>query len=88
MLLLVLKLLLGDEAPGFMETLLVALGMAAVNFVCGLLLGIWGLIPIVLIDGLILMFFCHLAMKQAIIALAIFMVYKIGITIAFTMMLG
>jgi hypothetical protein len=82
----ILRLLQGDDAPDFIHTLLVSVGLSVVNFVSLLLLGLFGLIPILIIDGLILMYFCYLPLKQALIALALFMVYKIGISVAFMLL--
>ncbi len=70
----------GDE-PEWLKLLFVAFGMAVVNFVIALLLGeflgLFILVPIVLVDGLILMFFCHLTIKQAAIAVAVLFAYQI-----------
>ncbi len=70
----------GDE-PDWLRLFLVALGIAAVNLVLGLLLGgtlgIYVLVPVVIADGFILMLFCHLTIKQAGIAVAILLGYQV-----------
>ncbi len=78
----VLYMLLGEEAPDFYQVFFVALGMAAVNLVCSLALapsiGLFVIVPILLIDGLILMYYCHLTIKYAAIALAILLAYNVA----------
>jgi hypothetical protein len=75
--------LLGEDAPEFVHILLVALGIAVANVLCSgafyFLLGITGLIvliPQLIIDGLILMYFCALTLKQSAIAVAALLVCK------------
>ncbi len=80
-LLLVIKAIQGDDAPEFLNILLVAAGMAVANFFVGLLLapfvGFFALVPVIVVDGLILMYFCHLTLGQAGITLAIFLTYRV-----------
>lgn len=81
-LLCVIKALQGDDAADFMHLVIVALGLGVANFVCALalggVLGLFVLLPIIIIDGLILMFFCSLPIKHAAITLGIFLVYKVA----------
>jgi hypothetical protein len=77
----IISALRGKDAPEWLTLVLVALGMAIANFVCALLLapviGIFVLVPIVLLDGLILMYFCSLTIKQAVITLGILIAYNV-----------
>jgi hypothetical protein len=79
----ILYLLLQDQAPDFLQVLLVSVGMAVANLACALLLGhaigLFVIIPIVLIDGFILMLYCHLTLQQAAIALALLIAWQIGL---------
>jgi hypothetical protein len=71
----VLYLLMQDEAPDFPHVLAVAFGMSVVTYALfytlSPLIGWFVLIPIAIVDGLVLMFFCHLTIKYAAMALVL-----------------
>jgi hypothetical protein len=74
-----LAVLQGEE-PDWANLLVVAVIMTVANFAIGLLLadvlGLLVILPIMIIDGLIVMFFCHLPLRQAAIAVAVLLVYN------------
>ncbi|MEX2187719.1 MAG: hypothetical protein WD875_13025 [Pirellulales bacterium] len=74
--------------PEWLKLGLVAFGMAVVNLVIVLLLGgflgIFVLVPIVIVDGFILMLFCSLTIKQAAVAVAILLAYQLVFQLAIT----
>jgi hypothetical protein len=77
----VLHAILQNDAPDFVHLVLVSLGMAVANFACYVLLvssiGLLVIAPILIIDGLILMYFCALTIKQAAITLGVLLVYQV-----------
>ena len=85
----VMRLLLGEDAPDFYVIVFVAAGIATANFVCqlgmGLTLGefgVWASIPfVVLADGLILMYFCQLSLRDAAISVTTLFVCKIALAL-------
>lgn len=77
----VMQMLQGENADDWAHLFFVALGMAVVNFVMALalaFLGILLLVPIAIVDGLILMIYCSLTIRQTAIALAILFAYNIA----------
>jgi hypothetical protein len=83
--------LLGEYAPDFAHVGFVLLGIIVVNAACGFLLapmGIFVFLPIVIIDGLILMYFCALTIKHAAITLGIFAVYQVLCHVVMQALLG
>jgi hypothetical protein len=87
----ILSVLLGKDAPDFKDLILVSLGMGVANFVCALALmpviGYLVILPILAIDGLILMYFCSLTPKYATITLGILLVYNVLYQVAWSMMI-
>ena len=85
----IISTLRGEDTPNWLHLIFVALGMAVANYVCVLLLGpILGfaiLVPIVLLDGLILMYFCSLTIKQAIITLGVLIAYNVVFLVALSL---
>lgn len=85
----IVKLLLGDDAPEFVHIVLVSFGLAMVGFffVVGMYTQgidpVWALIPIAIVGGIVLMYFTDLAAREALIALALYMTYKVGVIVVF-----
>jgi len=76
-----LTTLRGEDMPDLVQLVFIAFLIAVVNVLCvlflGAALGIFILLPILVLDGLILMFFCSLTLKQALFALGFLVVYNI-----------
>ena len=82
---IVMQMLQGENADDWAHLFFVALGMAVANFVLALplaFLGIFLLVPIAIVDGLILMFYCSLTLRQTAIALAILFAYNTAFYVA------
>jgi hypothetical protein len=77
----IISTLRGEDTPDKFTLIGVALGLALVNGACVFFLapviGLFFLAPLVLIDGVILMFFCSLTIKQALITLGVLLAYNI-----------
>ncbi len=80
-LMFVLYLVMQDHLPDFWQIVLLSLGMAVANFVIAIalfsLIGWFVIVPIVLVNGLILMFFCHLTIPQAAMTVGGLVVYQL-----------
>jgi len=81
-LMFMVRLLLGDDAPEFAHIVYVALGMAVANLVIVLVLagflGLLVVVPVVIVDTLILMYFCYLDLKYAAITMGALLVYNVA----------
>jgi uncharacterized membrane protein len=77
----IISVVRSEDMPEWLHLIFVALGMAVANLLCaiflGPLIGFLVILPIVLIDGLILMYFCSLTIKQAIITISALIGYNI-----------
>lgn len=80
----VLQLLQGD-AHELYEIVLVAIGMSVANLVIALALGgvigMFAIVPILIVDALILMIYCRLPITHALIALAVLGACKVALAI-------
>jgi hypothetical protein len=87
----IITALRGEDTPDKITLILVALGMAVVNLLCALFLtpfiGFFVILPIVLIDGVILMYFCSLTVKQALITVGILIAYNVVVQITMAWLL-
>jgi hypothetical protein len=77
----IIYMLRGEDTPGWLTMIFVVVGMAVGNSICAQflapILGILYLVPIVLLDCLILMYFCSLTIKQALVTLGILVAYHV-----------
>jgi putative Ca2+/H+ antiporter (TMEM165/GDT1 family) len=86
-----LTMLRGEDKPDLVQLAIIALGIAIANALCvvflGAILGVLVIVLILVLDGLILMFFCSLTIQQALIALGFLVVYNIVYEITMRMLL-
>ena len=77
----ILEVLGQDDGPELPQLVLVCIGVAVANCFWHLLLG-WLLghlivVPVVVFDGIVLMVFCRLRIRQAAVASALFFVFRV-----------
>ena len=85
----ILYSLLGEYAPDFAHVGFVLLGIMVANAACGILLvplGFFVIVPILMVNGLILMYFCSLTIKHAAITLGIFAVWQVLCQVALSLL--
>jgi len=73
---------LRESAPEFLDVTYVAIGISVASsvlvFFLAPVIGVLVVIPIAIIVCLVLMFFCTLPLRNAIIVTVLFVIYKIG----------
>jgi hypothetical protein len=85
-----LAILQGEE-PEWFSLFFVALGLSIVGFVFSLfapVLGVFVLVPIVIVDTIVLMFFCHLPIKQALIVSGVLLAYNLAFILLYDFAFG
>ena len=84
------QIVLGRDAPDLVHLFFVSLGISVANLICLLVLGqFFGLLvlgPILIVDWLILMYFCGLPLKHAGIVLGVLLGYKVAFYTAFALL--
>ena len=79
---------LQNDMPDFKFVFLIAFGLAIINLLLGLfvapIIGIFALVPSVILTGLVLMFYCHLPLLQAAIGTAVFLGYQVVLYLIMT----
>jgi hypothetical protein len=84
--------IVNSQVAEFAKTMIVSFAIGALNFILMAMLaptlGPFALVPVLAVDGLIVMYVLHLTLNQAALSIGIYAAYQVGMTLLMSKLFG